>query len=129
MLLTQVANLVSLCTVWDSFDESGYYHLEPLGDLNYAAIDERNIGEILKKLPTIFYCGGEYHEIKDDQREDEIIIINLDDGDRLEIRDIIDEIDVEPMDTRYFIVVDEKRTQYLWVIAERCGEIYSDQSS
>jgi hypothetical protein len=81
-------------------------------------IDEEMFDETLNAL-AFATCGqgGRWFEITDDLYDGAgKFSIEVDDNDRLEIKDITDGIPVFSRDTRFYIVVNESLTDYRWVI-------------
>ena len=111
-------------------NEDGCYELVPFSD-DIAAYNQDivadSIDETLTELADALYGqGSRWYEITDgDYTEDGKIDMEIDDDNRLEIRDITDTIDSDPERSQFFIVVDANRTDYQWVIATSQGAVYS----
>ena len=82
-------------------------------------IDEDDFDEVFNQLAYAIYGpGSRWFEITDDLYDGAgKFRIEIDGSDRLEIKDITDEIPVFDEDTRFYILVNGTRTEHQWVIA------------
>jgi len=120
------SNLLRLYAVGDS-DENGDCKLEEFdnGDFN-ETIDAVEIDTTLRELTDSIYGRGDCFEITNDMREDDKIVIELDGDDRIEIRDVRLDVDVNPEDVRFFVSVNAQRSEYQWIVAASQGTTYLD---
>ena len=112
-------------------DEHGHYGLEAFANAAYnEVIDEGKLNETLCQLADVQFgqSGCRYFEITDDVETDEHgkLCIDLDDDERLEVRDIVDKINIAFDESRLYVLVNATRTEYQWVAALPEGTVYSD---
>ena len=121
-----MCNLFRLYAVSETPDEHGQYNLVPFRNNTFNQdIDESKTNEVLEGLVDAFYEQGGWYEIAD-KIYDGVIRIDLDDDERLEVRDIIDQINTDPdRCRRLYILVDAECTEYQWVVAVPQGTVYS----
>ena len=119
-----------LYSVSETLNKKGRYCLEAFADTAYnEVINERDIDVTLWQLADALFGQSGCHcfEIPDDIQtaEDGRLCIDIDDTDCLEIRDIVGEINVDPEDSRLYVLVNASRTEYYWVAAVPAGTVYS----
>ena len=114
--------------VSEHLNEDGVYPLESFEDDAFNEdIDADDLDGTLNELADVTYGQrSHWYEITDDSYDSEgKICISINDDDRLEIQDITEKIDIDSEDSRYFILVDAKLSEYRWVVAEPKGAVYS----
>jgi len=118
-----------LYDVSETMDENGHYGLGAFADTGYnEVINEEDIDATLGELADVLFgqSGCLWFEVSDDvQTENGKLCIDIDDTDRLEIPDIVDKINVDPEDSRLYVLVNASRTEYYWVAAVSAGTVYS----
>jgi len=130
MLLNPTASIVYLFTIPEIPDENGEYHIEGLMNSAFnKAIDEAEVEAVLQELAAFRYDDGDCFEVTDDMYANGKIIIELEAYDRMEIKDITSKVVPLLPDNRYFVLVDQQRTDYQWIVAVLCGVVYSDDCS
>lgn len=112
-------------------DEHGHYGLESFTDASYnEVIGEDELGESLTELADALFgqSGCSHYEITDDvvTGTNGKLCIDLDDNDRLEVRDIVAQINADPDESRIYVLVNATRTEHRWVTALSEGTVYSD---
>jgi len=124
------SKMFRLFGVSEHLDEGSQYKLMPLDvDAFNEDIAESDVEDTLKDLAGILYdqdcCGADWHEITDNMRDDGTVSIEIGSNDCLEIQNIIDLIDVDAECSRFFVVVNGTRSDYLWIVAVPQGTVYA----
>ena len=113
-----------------SVDENGAYALQAFDDVAFnEVVDADELYEMLGELADSRFGQSRcrFFEVTNDTDivpENGKLRFDVDDG-QLEIRDIVDRIDVDPEESRFFIIVDAKCSEYGWVVATPQGNVYS----
>ena len=120
-----------LYDVSEQLDEHGHYGLAAFSDTAYnEVIDEEELDETLFQLADVQFgqSGCLHFEITDDTEtaKNGKLCLDLGDNDWLEVRDIVDRINVAPDESRLFVLVNATCTEYQWVAALSEGTVYSD---
>jgi hypothetical protein len=119
-----------LFDVSDEMDASGHYGLAAFANTAYnEVIDEEELDDTLCELADVLFgeSGCRYYPITDDVQTAENGKLSLDLGNDewLEVRDIVDKIDVDPEKSLLFVLVNLTRTECQWVAAVPEGTVYS----
>ena len=121
--------LYRLYDVAASVDENGAYGLEAFDDVAFnEVVDSDELYEMVGQLVDSRFgqSGCHYFEVTGEtDSENGKLRFDFDDDNRLEIRDIVDLIDADPDESRFFIIVDAQCTEYGWVVATPQGNVYS----
>ena len=107
--------------VSEILDEHGHYGLGAFADNAFnEVVAEEELDETLSQLADVLFGQSSclWFEITDDvQTENGILCFDLGDNDWLEVPDIVDKIDVDPMESRLYVMVNASRTEHYWVAA------------
>ena len=111
--------------------EHGHYGLEAFAENAYnEVIDVEELDESLRELADVLFgqSGCRYFEITDDVQtaKNGKLCLDFGDNDWLEVRDIVDKINVAPEEARLYVLVNATRTEHRWVAALSEGMVYSD---
>ena len=103
-------------------DEHGHYCLGAFADTAFNEdVAEEALDETLCQLADVLFgqSGCRWFEITDDVEtaENGTLCIDLGDNDWLEVRDIVDKIDVDPEESQLYVMVNASRTEHYWVAA------------
>lgn len=122
-----------LFQVADEVNEQGLYDLTPFDNEAYnREFDIHDLNDELDGLSNYMYGGGQFFEIAD-VIEPGFLIECIDgkirihyNDDVIKIRDITDQIDTDPDDSTFFILVSKDYSEYSWIVAVSQGVEYSD---
>ena len=123
-------NTFRLYDVSAQVDEHGHYGLESFTDTAYnEVIADEEFDETLCQLADVLFGqnGCRYFEITDDvmTSKNGKLCLDLGDNDWLEVRDIVNKINVVPEESRLYVLVNATHTEYRWVAALSEGTVYS----
>jgi hypothetical protein len=98
-------------------------------DVFDKVIDESEIEVTLTDLVQELYdqeCygGGNWHEIPDDTWGDNTVAF-IKGYDHYEIRNIIEEIDVDPIRSRFYVLINTIYRDYQWAVAVHQHTVYA----
>ena len=122
------SDVFRLYGVSDVLNEEEEYPLESFGnDAFNEDIDAGGIDEALNGLADVTYGNGSrWFEITDDMYDGKgKVCIEINDDDRLEVRDLTDKVDTDSERSRFYILADAQLSEYCWVVAEPKGTVYS----
>lgn len=114
-------------------EKNGKYALKEFG----AKLKKFNGVINMESLHKIIICLGlflwdevpnSYIEVTEEMKPNENgrLCLNIGDGERLDVRDIVDKIDADRKKCRYFVLVNTDRDDCRWVVVVPAGTVYSD---